>query len=81
MEPCVHFRLQFRFHNLLRDSIRYSGNSQTSFSATLLRYLHCPDWWWKVAARCHSIPDLVKWPLALISVLDNYAANRKWRCR
>jgi hypothetical protein len=26
MEPCVHFRLQLRFHNLLRDSIRYSGD-------------------------------------------------------
>src|SRR5579863_4436065 len=60
MEMWINLRFQPRFHNLLRDSIRHSGNAQTSFSATLFRYLYCPDWRWKVAARRHSIPDSVE---------------------
>src|SRR5258708_19604735 len=71
VEPWVHFRLQPCFHNLLCDSIRNCGNSQTSFSTTLLWYLHCPDWRRKVAARRHPIPDPVKVLLQLpFKILD-----------
>ena len=58
MEMWINFRFQPRLHNLLCDLIRHSRNAETSFSATLLRYLHCPDWRWKVAARRHPISYL-----------------------
>jgi hypothetical protein len=41
MKHWVHFRLQSCFHNLLCDSIRYSGNSQ----ASLLSPSRCYHLW------------------------------------
>jgi hypothetical protein len=60
MEMWINLRFEPCLHNLLGDSIRHGRNAQTSFPATLLRYLHCLDWRWKVAARRHAIPDPVK---------------------
>jgi hypothetical protein len=72
----VNLRFQPRLHNLLCDSIRHSRNSKTSFSATLFRYFHCPDWRWKVAARRHPIPDLVKILLqSLFKILDRLSID------
>jgi len=72
----INLRFQPRLYNLLRDSIRHSRNAKTSFSATLLRYFHCPDWRWKVAARRHSIPDPVKILLqSLFKILDRLSID------
>src|ERR1700752_5120207 len=76
MEMWITPRFQPCLHNLLRNSIRHSRNAQTSFSATLFRYLHCPDWRWKVAARRHSIPDSEKILLqSLFKILDRLSID------
>ena len=72
----IKLRFQPCLHNLLCDSIRHSRNAQTSFPATLFRYLHCPDWRWKVAARRHSIPDSEKILLqSLFKILDRLSID------
>src|SRR5260370_36299403 len=60
MEQRFHFRLQSCLDYLLRNAVGHSRNAQLSFPTVFLWYLHRPDRWREVAARCHTIPDLVK---------------------
>src|ERR1700683_2577289 len=71
VEQWVHQRFQSILHHHLRDPICDSRDTQCPFPTFCFRNHYRPHRWWKVAARRHSIPDLIKVPFAVpLEVFD-----------
>src|SRR6266487_3183223 len=60
VKDCFHCRFQIIFYYTLCYAVSYRRYAQWSLPALFLGNKYRSYWWWKIATRCHTIPNLVQ---------------------